>query len=320
MITRLTMALALASAGAFASAADELPQGHFMAAPFFADDTLLPRYIALEVDGAHLALSFFSQITFDHEACESQQVCEHRLLAASADAELEDGRLVLKEVDIDTEVGLDVPRFGSPHLRYTAPLLEAMQGATFSETDWGYDLRFGDNTLSFFRATPNAQDAIAAFAVAMNLSIRNLAGCEVSSLAPLFDDPAPSEAQALFRSALMGLELQADLLHQTEAIGDTFAMEEDDPRVDEYRRLQRIGMAPQLLAFTTSPDATLTDRLSQLLENEAGPAFEQQDTEFYGPHLPAMVALFDYFQTSPEINATAACTDPSFGFIAAQGG
>ena len=51
-------------------------------------------------------------------------------------------------------------------------------------------------------------------------------------------------------------------------------------------------------------------------------AVEPGDAVVYGPLLPTLVAFFDHQHTldQADISAQALCADPSFGFIASQGG
>ncbi len=321
----LRLSLALAFAGALPVLAEPLPQGHFMAAPYLADDTLLPRYIALEVAGTDLEMGFLSAIVLNFEACEASQICDLRVAAATAEAEIIDQNLALKDVDILADIGIDEPRFGPPHLRYTAPLMAAMDGATVAITPDGFDIGVANDVISFYRAAPDVQAAITAYAVAMELSIRSLGGCDVAILAPLFAAPDPTGAEVMFLNALRAMATQIDIEGQNRTIGDA-ALDPEDPNHDQAHLLFAAGALPNYLALATDP-GPLQDRLAQVFE--IGPftrfADDPQALEAvlvrYDGTLADLVAFYDHIgATRPDITSEAACADPSLGFIDAQGG
>ncbi|MEX3016684.1 hypothetical protein [Gymnodinialimonas hymeniacidonis] len=311
--------LALACAGAFPSLADDLPQGSFLAAPFFANDTVLPRYVVVEIDGNDLTLRLRSPIAMDWAACEQEARCEFDLIAARAEVELEADQVALKTFEIVAEAGIDQPRFGPPSQRYTAPLLAVIDGATFLETGHGFTLNQGDQSLAFFAADQSAQEAIIPYVAALELSMRMSGGCEVAALAPLFTDPDPSAGETAFRHVLEGFARQWAISAELEALGDALFLPDDDPAAQQAANLQRAGALPTLLSAMTEAGQPVADRFAALLDGGALP-FQPEDAQAYGDTLPDLVAFYDHVSATRPDMETVFCSDPSLGFIVRQRG
>ncbi len=324
MIRSFIIALALACAGAFPSAADDLPQGEFLLAAQIVPDEFLARYVTLAIEGDRIDVILSSRLPLDYEACmQDQLACVYRQIAATARAALDGGELQLQDVAIQTDAVIEEQfRHDAPlYTLITEPLVEVLEKTQFTPTDTGFTLTANGTSLPFYRATTQAQQAIMVFPFMMEMSIRTLGGCEVAAIAPQFEAGGTA-----FTDALLAATRVHDLVREADALAP---ITRDVSAEDEQRasRLNRIASLPQMLAFATDPgpleprvEALWTDGPGAAMFNNDRQAFDEAVAGF-GSELEPLVGFLTHLRTSgAQPTAEAACGDPSFGFLAAQGG
>jgi len=304
--------------------ADPLPQGSFVIGSYLWQEGQVPRTISLDIQGNDLTLILSSGIALDWALCDQEGDCIYETIAATATASVEDGRLVLTDIQIDEDAVIDPGAPEPTHQTYTARAIGTLQGARFAETDIGFSLDTGVFTMPVFSASSEVRWAIEAYPLAMEISIVQLATCEIRALAPLFSRSDLSAGEAAFRDAVTGFghlrSLEAARIRQS-PVGA--GLTEDSL---ETGRILSLAMAlPALISYADGPLGP--DLIEAFWASSGQPMFRNNRVEFdnvvagYGDTLMPLVAFLRHIRdTTPDFSAPASCADPSFGFIAAQGG
>ncbi len=320
----LKMALALAIAGACPSWANNLPQGQYMLAAQVMPDEMLTRYVTLSFEADRVDVIVSSLLPLDLQACEADRsACTYREIVASAVATLSNGEMELSEITINTDAVLEEQfRFDAPlYTLITEPLLERLSKTRFEETEHGFTLISDGTALPFYSATEEAQNAIMVFPFMMEMSIRTLGGCEVAAIAPMF-----AQDGAVFPDVLRAQTRVHNLIRQADEL-DPISREASEVEQAAASAAMRLARLPSMIAFLTDP-GDLETRIETLWNEGPGSAmFGDNRSAFdgaldqFGPELGALVDFMTHFRTTGVIpDSESACTDPSFGFIAAQGG
>ncbi|MEJ6393694.1 hypothetical protein V8J82_10530 [Gymnodinialimonas sp. 2305UL16-5] len=313
----IALVLALASAGALPIQAEPLPEGSYILGTYIWGDTHVPRYVTLLVEGDEVSVEFASAGPLAYLACIEERQCHDRIIAAHADVGLQDGALHLSNVDI--AAGADAAIDDSPNaLPYVEPLLAGLDGAAYTQTAEGFRLSTGQGIWDFYEADAPTRDAIRVYAYATNLSISQMAGCEVRQLAQMFMAPDPGADVTRFQNALMGMTYMTALNLELTGLGEASQDPDDSDAALRREVLLRLAL-PRLLMGPDTEDPFET-RLTAVL---AAPPFETWDmtndevNALYGGHLDAFVAFQAHIDANPGLlTAASACRDPSFGFIA----
>lgn len=302
--------------------ADTLPQGEFMLGTYIWPETVLPRYATLLVDGENLSLELSYALPFNIDTCDFDGICNHAVIAATAQASVEDGELRLSNVEIGAEIPPDIWTDGMLAEGYADMLLGAIQGAPLMVGPDTFTFATDQGPVIFFETDATMRDAIRAYPVTVELSIIALDGCEVRNIAPLFtrtDLPAP---QAHFRDALSGMARFVDNAQQLDRLSYiTVDLATRDDAL--FNRHMQANILPRMLA-TSSVDLNDIEAVwadvGGIFFNDDRIAFETA-ISFYGDTLAPLVDFMRYQnETGYEWFHDAACDDLSFGFIAAQEG
>lgn len=320
---RLPLITAVACLTALQASADPLPQGDFMlGTPIWAEDWM-PIYATVFVDGTEIRIELSSVIAFNDLECSTTGQCVYVFDVATAQAEGDGPSLTISGINIAPTPPESIWDDRIPPAAFAERLLGLMNIASARETTDGFALTTAAGPVQFFRADADARDAIRAYAVALEISIRELAACEVRGLAPLLASDDASAAEAVFRQAIRGFAHLEDIRRQSNAanpfLGD--AAQIDEERV---RALAMRGLLPNMLALMydgpltdAAPDAAW-ESVAEGLWNGDRAVFDADIAGYDGNLLPLAAFLRHLSAIDTPIRAQTACPDLSFGFIAAQ--
>ena len=302
--------------------ADPLPQGEFLLGTYIWPDAALPRYATLRVDGAALTIELSSALPLNPTECDTTGNCIFGDDLVTAQADVVDGVVRLTSVDVDADAVIDDGPDYPTHALYAVPLLAGIEAASVSDAPNGFTLTSGLGTIYFYRADAEARAAVQAYPMGLSLSIRQLAGCDVRNLAPLFSRPDLTEGEVMFRDVLRGMavatQIDAERRRAAPPLGDRDTVDQN-----LVRSLQFAGMIPTFMSFEPTPEGQ--DPVEVFWSDTGQSMFEGDRAGFdaavarYGDTLLPLVGFFRHMR-GEGVNTDAAtqCTDLSLGFISSR--
>lgn len=304
--------------------ADPLPQGDFMLGSSFWSPDLFGHYVTLRIDGTQMTVELSNPVMMNDTVCMETGVCTHVVDVATAQLEGDGLTLNLTNVDIFSDLSEAVWSPRVPVQAYAEPLLAALRDSAVLETDDGFALTTASGPLQFFRTDAATREIIRAYPLELEVSIRDLAGCEVRELAVFLSRDDLSPAEETFRLSLQGFAHMWRLRAERAAL-DPLMGERDPANQAALDTLTLRSLLPQLLAL--SPDGPMAPGAIETIWSDFGRnIYPNNRTEFdaeiasYGDVLVPLAAFRAHVDgSSVPIIAQNACTDFSFGFIAAQG-
>ncbi|MEZ5715826.1 MAG: hypothetical protein R3D85_12015 [Paracoccaceae bacterium] len=317
----LRLLLPLALLAALPLRADPLPQGDFMLGTYIWPDTLLPRYVELQTADDRIDITLSSALPLDFKACDDDGDCLFSTHAATLRGTVEDGKLVISDTQMDPDAVIDPSaqqHAGLPDWAlYTGSLVTRLHGASYAATDFGFTLTSGGTTLAFYRGDAAAFAAARAIPIIFELSIVQMAHCEVRSIVPLLQG-APTDDTRRFRNTLGVLARQVDMQNMARALSPLDQASDATNRPRSKHALIDARL-PSLIAGLTSdlepPYAdAFWDQLGATLFRDNRAAYDMA-IDGYGLALDDAVAFYRHLRAHvAEISAETVCADPSFGF------
>lgn len=304
--------------------AETPPQGLFLLSNYIWPEEVFGRFVSLRIEGDVVTVEFSSHVGLNYDECSVTGDCLFAIDAATAQIEVTDGQLVLSGVDVLPDLPIDTRPTGQAHVQYVAPVMGLIDRADITNMPNGFTLTQGETSYDFVSTTPETRQALIAYPVALNVSLRSIGGCDIRALAPLFTRDDLTEPEATLRDALLGMavmwQLDTERARIDPVLGDGEIDEENIPIENQLR--MTLALPRFLSSLNAEAEPALID---EAWEAFGEGAFSNDRAQFdaavarYGDTLLPLVAFQQHLNAASfDGDPAGFCADPTLGFLAAQ--